>query len=334
MHTQRGAHKRRSVATAKVLLFEGPQARWYTQKAVHTKGGAHKRRPVATAGVLLFKGPQARRYTHRRRRRRRRCGPPVGRTRGTSPWCPPALIGLAGDREGGSVPTRPAKHHGGGSPLRLLPLSPGPHNVHALPPYTLLDPPRGTEWGARRSAGSTSGTVHHPPKGRGTQSHGCGPLAHQVLPTGRRLAGRSRGLGPWPSPPPSPGTRHFCRRCPCAEPSSTSLRPRPRVLPKPPRGAPIPPRPRQDRRDSGVSAAVWGWVVWCPLKTPTGRPYPSPAQAGPEGLGCIRRCVGVGGVVSSHNPHGASLSLPGPGRTGGTQVYPPLCGGGWCGVPS
>ena len=53
-----------------------------------------------------------------------------------------------GDREGGFVPTRPAKHHGGGSPLRLHPLSPGPHNAHALPPYTLLDPPRGTDWGA------------------------------------------------------------------------------------------------------------------------------------------------------------------------------------------
>ena len=129
----------------------------------------------------------------------------------------------------------------------------------------------------------------------------------------------------WSSP--SPGARHFCRRCPCAEPSSTSLRPRPRVPPKSPRGAPIPPRPTQDRRDSGVSAAVWGWVVWCPLITPTGRPYPSPAQTGPEGLGCIRRCVGVGGVVSPHNPHGVSLSLPGPGRTGGTRVYPPLRGG-------
>ena len=75
---------------------------------------------------------------------------------------------------------------------------------------------------------------------------------------------------------------------------------------------------------------------WCgfPSKTPTGRPYPSPAQAGPEGLGCIRRCVGVGGVMTPHNPHGASLSLPGPGRTGGTRVYPPLCGGGWCDDPS
>ena len=136
------------------------------------------------------------------KRRRRRCGPPVGRTRGTSPWCPPALTGLTATERGVSVPTRPAKHHGGGplaplgSPLRLLLLSPGPHNAHALPPYTLLEPPKGTDWGARQSAGSTSGTVRHPPSGRGTQSHGCGPLARQVLPTGRRLAGGSRGLGP------------------------------------------------------------------------------------------------------------------------------------------
>ena len=28
----------------------------YTHKAVHTQGGAHKRRSVATVGVLLFKG--------------------------------------------------------------------------------------------------------------------------------------------------------------------------------------------------------------------------------------------------------------------------------------
>ena len=153
-------------------------------------------------------------------RRRRRCGPPVGRPRGTSPWCPPALHGLESDREGGFTPTRPAKHHGGGSPIRLLPLSPGPRYVHAPALHVAGSPHRGTEWGARRSAGSTSGTVHHPPKGRGTQSHGCGPLAHQALPTGRRLAGGSRGLGPWPGPPPSPNARHFCRRCPCAGPSS------------------------------------------------------------------------------------------------------------------
>ena len=28
-----------------------------------------------------------------------------------------------------------------------------------------------------------------------------------------------------------------------------------------PRGVPIPPRPSQDQRDSGVTAAVWGWAV-------------------------------------------------------------------------
>ena len=46
-------------------LVKGPQARRYTQKAVHTKGGTHKRRSVATAGVMLLKGPQARRYTQK-----------------------------------------------------------------------------------------------------------------------------------------------------------------------------------------------------------------------------------------------------------------------------
>ena len=59
----------------------------------------------------------------------------------------------------------------------------------------------------------------------------------------------------------------------------------------------------------------------------------SPRGPGKTGaIGCIRRCVGVGGVVSPSNPHGASLSPRGPSRTGGTRVYPPLCGGGWCGV--
>ena len=93
-----------------------------------------------------------------------------------------------------------------------------------------------------------------------------------------------------------------------------------RVPPKPPRGVPIPPRPRQDRRDSGVTAAMWGRdLSVCPL-APTGRPYPSAAQAGPEGPGCNRRCVGEGRLRVSPNPHGASLSLRGPGRTGGTRV--------------
>ena len=64
VHIERTTHKRRPVATAGVMLFQGPQARRYTQKAVPTQGSAHKRRPVATAGVMLFQGSQARQYTH------------------------------------------------------------------------------------------------------------------------------------------------------------------------------------------------------------------------------------------------------------------------------
>ena len=57
----------------------------------------------------------------------------------------------------------------------------------------------------------------------------------------------------------------------------------------------------------------------CPL-VPTGRPYPSAAHAGPEGFGGNRRCVGEGPLRVPPNPHGASLSPGGPGRTGGTHV--------------
>ena len=95
-----------------------------------------------------------------------------------------------------------------------------------------------------------------------------------------------------------------------------------------PAGVPIPPRPRQDQRDPGVTAVVWGGNHSVRPQTPTGRPYPSAAQAGPEGLGCNRRCVGEGTFRVPSNPRGASLSPRGPGRTGGTRVSPPLCGGG------
>ena len=64
----------------------------------------------------------------------------------------------------------------------------------------------------------------------------------------------------------------------------------------PPRGALIPQTARPDRRDSGVVAAVWGWMVCASPRTFTGRPY---------------------------RPSGQS-------KSGGTWVYPPLCGGGWC----
>ena len=69
-----------------------------------------------------------------------------------------------------------------------------------------------------QSAGSTSGTVYQPPLGRGTQSHGCGPLARWVLLTGQCVAGGSRRLGPWPNPPPTRPAEHSCQTCPRVDP--------------------------------------------------------------------------------------------------------------------
>ena len=90
--------------------------------------------------------------------------------------------------------------------------------------------------------------------------------------------------------------------------------------PKPPRGVPTPPRPGQDRRDPGVTAAVWGRDSCACPHTLTGHPYPSAAQAGPKRIGCNRRCVGEEPLRAPLNPHGASLSLRGPGRTGEIRV--------------
>ena len=58
-----------------------------------------------------------------------------------------------------------------------------------------------------------------PPQGKGDAVSRVWALSRQVLPTGRRLAGGSRGLGPWPDPPSLPSARHFCQRRPCAGPS-------------------------------------------------------------------------------------------------------------------
>ena len=160
-----------------------------------------------------------------------------------------------------------------------------------------------------------------------------------------------------------------------------------------PTGRPYPSPARRDRRDSGVAAAVWGCVEPCRFKPPRGIPIPSrpggtggtqvypplcggawshvasnphgaplslPGPEGPEGLGCIRRCVGVRGAMSLQTPTGRPYPFPArrdrrdsgvsaavwgcvepcrfkpprgtpipsrPGGTGGTRVYPPLCGG-------
>ena len=59
-HRQGGAHTRRCTHKAEhtkgglwppqeSCYFKGPQARWYTQKAVHTQGEIHKRRNTQKA---------------------------------------------------------------------------------------------------------------------------------------------------------------------------------------------------------------------------------------------------------------------------------------------
>ena len=90
---------------------------------------------------------------------------------------------------------------------------------------------------------------------------------------------------PYPSAAPSgPEGLGWNRRCARGGPLRVSLDSHGASLP--------PPRPGQDRRDSGVTAAVWGGE---PLRAP-----PNPHRAslslrgpgGPERLGCNRRCVG------------------------------------------
>ena len=84
-------------------------------------------------------------------------------------------------------------------------------------------------------------------------------------------------------------------------------------------------RPRQDRRDSGVSAAMCGSVRSSIVpRLPTGRPYPLNGQGRPEGLRCLRSSLGRTGSALVHRPGPPN----GPGRTGGTRVYLPLCGEG------
>ena len=71
------------------------------------------------------------------------------------------------------------------------------------------------------------------------------------------------------------------------------------------KGSLSPKRPRQDRRDSRVTADVWEWLD---LVSPWRVPIPQAAQSGPEGLGFLCRCVGEAGRCVSSISHGASLS--------------------------
>ena len=106
----------------------------------------------------------------------------------------------------------------------------------------------------------------------------AGPYAYLLLPRGvpihQAAKARPEGLG-------------CIRRCVgVARPCVSSLSHGPSLSPK---------RPRQDRRESGASDAVWRWLGLVYPRSPTGHPYP------PSGRG----------------------------STAGTRVYLPLCGGGW-----
>ena len=68
-----------------------------------------------------------------------------------------------------------------------------------------------------------------------------------------------------------------------------------------------PKRPRQDWGDLGASSAVWEWLAHEYLVLPQGVPIPQAIQAGLEGLGCIRRRVGVAGPCISRSPKGRTI---------------------------
>ena len=130
--------------------------------------------------------------------------------------------------------------------------------------------------------------------------------------------------GPYPSAAPAGSEGPECaRRCVGGGP----LR-----VPELPQGVHIPPRLRQDRRDSGATAVVWKRLLAC-CPRPLGCPYPFVVRARPEGPGMTAVVWGMDPSVCPHNPHGASLSLPGPGRTGDSGVAAAVWGGGLIRVP-
>ena len=125
-----------------------------------------------------------------------------------------------------------------------------------------------------------------------------------------------------------------------------------------------PKRPKQNRRDSGVSTAVWEWLDLVYPRSPTGCAYPPRGPGRTEGTRVHPPLCGSGWPMHTLFSHGAPLSakLPkqdrknsgvsaavwewpgpciprsprgcpyppsGPCRTGGTRVYPLLCGSGW-----
>ena len=100
-----------------------------------------------------------------------------------------------------------------------------------------------------------------------------------------------------------------------------------------PTGRPYPPkRSAPDPGDSGVSPALWGHggALYPPAPLSHGTSlYPKNVCRRPGGLGCIRRCVQTGGSgvpLCTTFPLGGRIPQNGMHHSGGTRVYPPLCG--------
>ena len=160
--------------------------------------------------------------------------------------------------------------------------------------------------------GSPTGR-HYPPNGPGT-------------PEGRACVGRSWKPNHTRTPsdvpiPKLPGqdhrTRMYLPRCgeDLEVPSHAT----------PPTGPPHPPnRPRHDRRDAGVSAAVWG-AARNPIVH--GTPYPPnrPDRTGVTHAFIAAVWGGVGSSITPNPPTEHSYGPNAPCMTGGTLRYPPLC---------
>ena len=98
---------------------------------------------------------------------------------------------------------------------------------------------------------------------------------------------------------------------------------------RPPHGAHLfPKRPRQDRRDSGVCAAVWGVGSPNARGPPRGHPYSLNNPGRTRGTRVLPPlCAeGLEGQSYPTTPRGSPIPPNGLGKTGKTRVYLPLCG--------